>query len=102
MEFPQNHITNMVKQQAYISYRCRIKYVLDLFLVVWIGEYLCGIKAVTLNKNQTHEMLKVDKRKATFPLLLSFNFAVTTPLNGETDSLDSSDNEEEEQIENIN
>ena len=23
-----------------------------------------GIKAVTLNKNQTHEMLKVDKRKA--------------------------------------
>ena len=61
-----------------------------------------GIKSVTLNKNQTHEMLKVDKKKASFPLLLSFNFAVTTPLMDESEALDSSDNEEEEQVENIN
>lgn len=40
-----------------------------------------GVKSLTLLKNHTHEILSIDKTKATFPLLLSFNFAVTTPLN---------------------
>ena len=56
-----------------------------------------GIKSVTLNKNQSHEMLKVDKRKAAFPLLLSFNFAVTTPL-----AMKDTSDDEDDEVENIN
>ena len=45
-----------------------------------IYEATSGTQSVTLNRNATHEMLKIDKTKATFPLILSFNFAVTSPL----------------------
>lgn len=40
-----------------------------------------GINSLTLSRNQTHQVLSIDRKRATFPLLLSFNFAVTTPLN---------------------
>ena len=39
-----------------------------------------GIKSASLGRNQTHEILTLERKKAVFPLLLSFNFAVTTPL----------------------
>merc|ERR1719266_1483964 len=39
-----------------------------------------GIKSLTLGRNQTYELLQINKKKANFPLLLSFNFAVTTPM----------------------
>ena len=67
-----------------------------------IHQTWCLYVWYTILAHQTHEMLKVDKKKASFPLLLSFNFAVTTPLMDESEALDSSDNEEEEQVENIN
>ena len=38
------------------------------------------IQSVSLNRNTSHQMLRIDTDKATFPLLLSFNFAVSTPL----------------------
>ena len=38
------------------------------------------IQSVSLSKNTSHQMLKIDTNKATFPLLLSFNFAVSTPI----------------------
>ena len=42
-----------------------------------------GIQSVSLNRNTVHELLKIDSLLATFPLLLSFNFAVTTPMAAE-------------------
>ena len=63
-----------------------------------VYEASSGIKSLSLGRNQTYDLLQIDKKKATFPLLLSFNFAVTTPLNSkEFDT--SSDDEEIEIIE---
>ena len=38
------------------------------------------IQSVSLTRNTSHQMLRIDTNKATFPLLLSFNFAISTPL----------------------
>ena len=53
-----------------------------------------GIRSVTLNRNSSHEMLKIDKKKANFPLILSFNFAVTSPLTEELFDDDTDENQE--------
>ena len=53
-----------------------------------------GIRSVTLNRNSSHEMLKIDKTKANFPLILSFNFAVTSPLTEELFDDDTDENQE--------
>ena len=44
--------------------------------------YRCtsDIQSVSLSRNNSHQMLRIDTAKATFPLLLSFSFAVSTPL----------------------
>ena len=39
-----------------------------------------GIKQASLGKNESVTMLELDSTKTIFPLLLSFNFCVTTPL----------------------
>ena len=39
-------------------------------------------------------MLKIDKKKANFPLILSFNFAVTSPLTEELFDDDTDENQE--------
>jgi len=39
-----------------------------------------GIKQASLGKNESVTMLELDSSKTVFPLLLSFNFCVTTPL----------------------
>lgn len=44
-----------------------------------------GLHSASLNKNGHHMLLKLDKEKATFPLLLSFNFLVTTPTAATSD-----------------
>ena len=58
-----------------------------------------SIKSLTLSRNQTHEILQIDKKKATFPLLLSFNFAVNTPLNIKEETDDSNDQPAVETVE---
>lgn len=65
-----------------------------------IYEASSGIKSVTLSRNANHEMLKIDKTKATFPLLLSFNFAVTTPMVMPLD-LEADEDETSNVVENI-
>ena len=60
-----------------------------------------SIKSLTLSRNQTHEILQIDKKKATFPLLLSFNFAVNTPLNIKEETDDSIDQPAVETVELI-
>ena len=39
-------------------------------------------------------MLKIDKKKANFPLILSFNFAVTSPLTEDLFEDDAEENQE--------
>lgn len=39
-----------------------------------------GIQSVALGRNASHPLLKVDMSKATFPLLLSFNFASSSTV----------------------
>ena len=43
-------------------------------------EVNSGVQSISLGRNASHEMLKIDKTKATFPLILSFNFVVTVSL----------------------
>ncbi len=63
-----------------------------------------GVKSVTLGKNGKTNLLKIDTSKAAFPLLLSFSFAVTTPLQDQ-DDLDDEDEEEvphvEQEVEDV-
>jgi len=42
-----------------------------------------GVQSVSMGRNSSHEVLKIDTSKAKFPLLLSFNFVVNTPLSEE-------------------
>jgi len=46
------------------------------------------IQSVSLNRNTSHQMLRIDLNKATFPLLLSFNFSVSTPLSIKDDDIE--------------
>ena len=39
-------------------------------------EVNSGVQSISLGRNASHEMLKIDKTKATFPLILSFNFGM--------------------------
>ena len=41
-------------------------------------EVNSGVQSISLGRNASHEMLKIDKTKATFPLILSFNFGKYT------------------------
>ena len=41
-------------------------------------EVNSGVQSISLGRNASHEMLKIDKTKATFPLILSFNFGMHT------------------------
>ena len=50
-----------------------------------------------MSRNSSHEVLKVDTEKAKFPLLLSFNFVVNTPL-PEEEPEDEGPEEEEDQL----
>ena len=38
------------------------------------------VQSISMSRNSSHEILKIDTNKAKFPLLLSFNFVVNTPL----------------------
>jgi len=53
-----------------------------------IYEETSGIQSVSLGRNACHPLLKVDPTRATFPLLLSFNFAVSTPMAQDDSSAD--------------
>jgi hypothetical protein len=41
-----------------------------------VYEETSGIQTVGLGRNSSHPLLRIDPSRATFPLLLSFNFAV--------------------------
>lgn len=43
-------------------------------------EETSGLKQASLGKNESVTMLELESSKTVFPLLLSFNFCVTTPL----------------------
>ena len=56
---------------------------LDISLIILRScniSYDTGIKQASLGKNDTCLMLEMDPVMTTFPLLLSFNFCVSTPL----------------------
>ena len=52
-----------------------------------------GVQSIAMGRNLTHEVLKIDTEKAKFPLLLSFNFVVNTPLTQEEIEQGSEQNE---------
>jgi len=58
------------------------------------------VKSISMGRNFTHEVLKIDTDKAKFPLLLSFNFVVNTPLSPEEEQgeMDQEDEEENEEV----
>ena len=66
-----------------------------------IYEETSGIQSVSLGRNASHPLLKVDPLKATFPLLLSFNFAVSTPLAPDNNDTEESSPAPEADIENV-
>ena len=65
-----------------------------IFFFTFFFQASSGIRSVTLNRNSSHEMLKIDKKKANFPLILSFNFAVTSPLTEDLFEDDAEENQE--------
>ncbi len=52
-----------------------------------------GVKSASLGRNGVEPLLKLRPEEATFPLLLSFNFMVSTPV-----SEDDREEEEEEEM----
>lgn len=66
-------------KKRHIFYRLSVVSLNSQKQVIYKAE--TSIEPITLSRNQSHEILHIDKKKATFPMLLSFNFAVTTPLN---------------------
>jgi hypothetical protein len=66
-----------------------------------IYEETSGIQSVSLGRNASHPLLKVDPVRATFPLLLSFNFAVSTPLAPDTNDVEDARPATEADIENV-
>ena len=53
-----------------------------------------GLQHCSLGKNASQTLLRLDSSKVTYPLLLSFNFAVAKPL-PRTGPVDDEDNDEE-------
>ena len=49
-----------------------------------MDKFSTGIKQASLGKNESCLMLEMDPVMTVFPLLLSFNFCVSTPLMGAT------------------
>ena len=61
--------------QRKILYRVTVASVNDQKQVTYTKS--TGVKAATLDKNSHIQLLKLDPADCTFPLLLSFNFAVS-------------------------
>ena len=62
-------------------------------------EVNSGVQSISLGRNASHEMLKIDKTKATFPLILSFNFVVSEKCDLMHD--DEEDEPNAQQVENV-
>ena len=59
-----------------------------------------NIQMITLGRNLSHEVLKIDTEKAKFPLLLSFNFVVNTPLAPSRHELDGEEQNQQNEDQN--
>lgn len=68
-------------KKRHITYRVSVFSLNDQKQIIY--KETSGIQTVSLGRNASQPLLRVDPSKATFPLLLSFNFAVTTPLANE-------------------
>ena len=87
--------------RRHFNYKVSVVSLNDQKQVVY--EATSGIKNVSLGRNGKADLLKIDPKKAKFPLLLSFNFAVTTPLS-QDDLQDYDDNEDDhvnEEVEDV-
>jgi len=91
-------LSNHKKRHVY--YRITVVSLNDQKQVVY--KETSAVQSVSMGRNSTHEVLKIDTEKAKFPLLLSFNFVVNTPLDPTEDQEEVSDQEEDDQVTNSN